>query len=93
MEIKNSKLTLFNEISIMIEQSRRAIYAKANSTMILLFWRIGQSINKEILQDKRADYGKQIVSRLAAQLSEKYGRSFELRNLQNNFLILKLCRQ
>jgi len=37
---------------------------------------------KNILENKRADYGKQIVSRLATQLSEKYGRSFELRNLR-----------
>jgi len=82
MEIKNSKQELFNEISTMIEQSRRAIYVKANSTIVLLFWRIGQRINSEILLNKRADYGKQIVPRLAKQLSEKYGRSFELRNLR-----------
>ena len=82
MKIKNTKQALFYEISTMIEQSRRTIYVKANSTVIYLFWRIGQSINNEILQNKRADYGKQIVSSLATQLSEKYGRSFELRNLR-----------
>jgi hypothetical protein len=48
----------------------------------LLFWQIGTRINIDILDNKRADYGKQIVSHLATQLSEKYGRSFEVRNLR-----------
>ena len=46
------------------------------------FGQIGKRINEEILYDKRADYGKKIVSLLATQLSEKYGRTFELRNLR-----------
>ncbi|MCM1185146.1 MAG: hypothetical protein NC251_02320 [Lachnoclostridium sp.] len=32
-------------------------------------WNIGERINKEILGNVRAEYGKQIVSRLATQLS------------------------
>ena len=73
---------LYNEISYLIEQSRRVIYAQASNTTILLFWEIGKRINKNILENKRADYGKQIVSQLATQLTEKYGRSFEVRNLR-----------
>jgi predicted nuclease of restriction endonuclease-like (RecB) superfamily len=48
----------------------------------LLFWNIGKRINQDILQNKRGDYGKQIVSRLATQLTAQYGRSFEARNLR-----------
>jgi len=73
---------LFNEISELIEQSRRIIYTQASSATILLFWEIGKRINKNILENKRADYGKQIVSQVATQLKEKYGRSFEARNLR-----------
>jgi len=82
MELMNSGDALFNEISTLIEQSRNTIYKQARATSIILFWNIGQRINYNILDNKRADYGKQIVSRLATQLSEKYGRSFELRNLR-----------
>jgi predicted nuclease of restriction endonuclease-like (RecB) superfamily len=73
---------LFAEISALIEQNRRAIYTHASGTTVLLFWEIGRCINKDVLENKRADYGKQIVSRLATQLAEKYGRSFEVRNLR-----------
>ena len=82
MDLMNGEKLLFNEISELIEQSRKTIYRQANATSISLFWQIGQCINGDILQSKRADYGKQIVSRLATQLTEKYGRSFELRNLR-----------
>ena len=82
MELMKSEQALFGELSGMIEQSRRSIYENARNTMVLLFWKIGERINQEILQNKRADYGKQIVSQLATQLAEKYGRSFEARNLR-----------
>jgi len=73
---------LFSELSALIEQSRRTMYAQANSATVLLFWEIGNLINKNILDNKRADYGKQIVVTLSRQLSEKYGRSFEEKNLR-----------
>ena len=56
--------------------------AQANSTLTLLFWHIGSRINKEILQNKWADYGKQIVLILSTQLKYRYGRNFELGNLR-----------
>jgi predicted nuclease of restriction endonuclease-like (RecB) superfamily len=78
----NNEYALFNEISALIEQSRRAIYTQASSATVLLFWEIGRRINADILENKRADYGKQIVSALATHLTEQYGRSFEGRNLR-----------
>jgi predicted nuclease of restriction endonuclease-like (RecB) superfamily len=47
-----------------------------------MFWRIGRLVNAAVLQNKRAEYGKRIVSELATQLQGKYGRNFELRNLR-----------
>ena len=82
MDLIKPEQILFEEISALIEQSRRTIYSQANNVTILLFWKIGQRINNDILENKRADYGKQIVSALATQLTERYGRSFELRNLR-----------
>lgn len=85
---KNSVITestekaLINELSQLIEQSRQQVISQANSTLSMLFWHIGNRINKEILQNKRADYGKQIVQTLSAQLEIQYGRNFELRNLR-----------
>ena len=90
MELTNQEQKLLNEISAWVEQSRRTIYAQANSVSIVLFWRIGQRINNEILHNRRAGYGKQIVVTLSRQLSERYGRCFEEKNLRR---MLQLAEQ
>lgn len=57
--------SLFIELSQLIEQSQQQVFSYANSTLTVLFWRIGQRINDEILRNKRAEYAKQIVSTLS----------------------------
>lgn len=39
-----------------------------NSELTLMYWHIGELINKEVLHDQRAEYGKAIVSTLSTQL-------------------------
>ncbi len=73
---------LFNELSQLIEQSKQQVTVQANSTVIILFWQVGNRINQDVLQNKRADYAKQIVSTVSTQLKERYGNNFELRNLR-----------
>lgn len=73
---------LFEELSKLIEDSRKRVAVTANSVLILLYWQIGKRINEEVLKNKRAEYGKQIVSTLSTQLKEQYGRSFEEKNLR-----------
>ena len=80
-QIQFPEQTLFNDLSQLIEKSRQFVVVQANSVMTMLFWNVGKRINEDILQNKRADYGKRIVPTLSAQLSEKYGRSFEKTNL------------
>lgn len=72
----------FNELSQLIQQSQQQIVIHANSSLTILFWHIGIRINKEILQNKRAEYAKQIVSTLSTQLKAQFGRNFEERNLR-----------
>ncbi len=73
---------LFNELSQLIEQSKQQVAVQANSAVTILFWQVGNRINQDILQNKRAEYAKQIVSTLSTQLKERYGNNFELRNLR-----------
>jgi predicted nuclease of restriction endonuclease-like (RecB) superfamily len=82
MDLMKPEQILYEEISEMIEQSRRVIYSRANAETVLLFWKIGQRVNSEVLNHKRADYGKQIVVTLSRQLTEKYGRSYDEKNLR-----------
>ena len=80
--ITNTEDKLLNDLSQLIEQSQRQVVAQANSTLTLLFWQIGNVINQNILQNKRAEYAKQIVPTVSAQLKAKYGSNFEEKNLR-----------
>jgi len=82
LQSDNGEHSLFNEISQLVEQSKSLVVSQANSTFTLMFWQIGRIINNSILQNKRADYGKQIVATLSRQLYEKYGKNFEEKNLR-----------
>lgn len=73
---------LFTELSHLIEQSRQQVAMYANSTLTVLFWQIGKRINEEVLQNQRADYGKQIVVTLSRQLEENHGRNFTEKNVR-----------
>lgn len=80
--IIQSEGSLYQELSQLIEQSKTQLVSYANSTLTALFWQVGKMINDHILQNKRADYGKEIVSTLSTQLKAKYGKNFEERNLR-----------
>lgn len=79
---KQDNENLFNELSALIEQSKKQVSTVANSALTLLFWQVGKRINEEILNNERAEYAKAIVSTVAAQLEDKYGRSFTERNVR-----------
>jgi predicted nuclease of restriction endonuclease-like (RecB) superfamily len=82
MELAIYEQRLLEDISGIIEHGRHAIASQGNKIAISIFWKVGRRVNEEVLKNKRADYGKRIVSQLATQLMDKYGKSFEARNLR-----------
>jgi predicted nuclease of restriction endonuclease-like (RecB) superfamily len=79
-ELKNNKL--LTDLSQLIEQGKEKIAVQVNSTMTLVYWQIGKRINEDILQNERAEYGKEIVKEIANKLTTRYGRSFAVVNLR-----------
>jgi len=73
---------LFADLSQLIEQSQHQVAIYVNSTLTVLFWQVGKRISDEILQNQRADYGKQIVSTVSAELENRYGRNFTEKNVR-----------
>ena len=79
-DILNTKL--INDLVSLIEENKQKLAYAANATMTLTYWHIGKRINEDILDNKRAEYGKQIVVSAGRQLTAKYGRSFREKNLR-----------
>ena len=73
---------LVKDIVFLIEESKSQIAQAVNSTLTILYWRIGKRINDDILGNKRADYGKQVISSLAAQLVREYGNGFSEKSIR-----------
>ena len=82
-EILHLDKAMVVEIKTLIEQSRQQVAVAVNSTMTMLYWQIGKRINDEILQDKRAEYGKQIIVSLSRQLTAEYGKGWSNRHLHH----------
>jgi len=72
---------LVDELRSLIQETRASVAQSVNSALVQLYWQIGTRIRTEVLKNERADYGKQIVSTLSAQLTEEFGRGFGKRNL------------
>ena len=79
---KRVSLDIVLEISALIEESKQHVIRTANSALTLLFWQVGNRINEEVLKNERAQYGKQIVATVSAQLELKYGRNFNEKNVR-----------
>ena len=73
--------SLVNDIKQLIYVSKQKVAVAVNSTITTLYWNIGKRINKDILKNKRADYGKVILQTLSIKLQNEFGRGFSHQNL------------
>ena len=67
---------LFQDIVALIQHGQVRVATEVNSTVVVLYWSIGKRINDEILADKRAEYGNQVVDRISQELTLKFGRGY-----------------
>jgi predicted nuclease of restriction endonuclease-like (RecB) superfamily len=74
---------LITEIKDLIAESRQQVAVAVNSAMSLLYWQIGRRINEEVLNNKRAEYGKEIVHTLSAQLTSEFGKGWSEKHLRH----------
>src|SRR5262245_27342049 len=74
---------LLADVRELILAAREQVARAVNAGLTLLYWEIGHRIRRDILKEKRAEYGEQIVSALSAQLADEFGPGFTPRNLFN----------
>ena len=73
--------SLYSDACNIIEQAQSYAYRSVNEMLVKRNWLLGMRIQHEVLADKRAEYGKQIIKQLAEKLVKRYGRGFSMRNL------------
>lgn len=74
---------LFNDVCAIIDQARRHVATYVNAEACMMNWRVGKRIKEDVLFNKRAEYGKQILKNLSVKLTEKYGTGWGSEKLKH----------
>lgn len=85
--MKEPKLSIAHQTQLnedvckIIEGSQQRLATTINAEICMLHWNIGKRIKEDVLFNKRAEYGKQMVKSLANVLTQKYGKGWSDRKL------------
>jgi predicted nuclease of restriction endonuclease-like (RecB) superfamily len=74
---------LLADVRELIVQAREGVARAVDSGLTTLYWHIGRRVRQDILKQKRAEYGGQIVSALGRQLEMEFGRGFSEKSLRH----------
>jgi len=80
-KLAKTPASLLHDLRSLIEETRATVATTVNAALTILYWRVGQRIQREILQGERAEYGKEILPTLSAKLTSDFGRGWSERNL------------
>lgn len=68
LEVQDASSGLINDLRQIIDSARQRVAVTANAELTMMYWHIGERINREVLGNQRAEYGKQIVVTVSRQL-------------------------
>ncbi len=68
---------IFSDISSLIFNAKNQAMRQMNNSVISLYWEIGKKLTEEVLEGKKASYGKNIIGDLSDRLTAEYGKGFE----------------
>jgi predicted nuclease of restriction endonuclease-like (RecB) superfamily len=70
-------------IALLLEEARRQSARRVNAILTATYWEIGRRIVEFAQQgEARAEYGEEVLKRLAGDLTKQFGRGFTRDNLQ-----------
>ncbi len=73
---------LIGDIRSLIKTARHNVAVTVNVGLTILYWQVGSRIRQDILKEKRAEYGKEIVVTVSRQLVSEFGEGFTDKNLR-----------
>ena len=81
-ELPESQL-LYTDVCHIIDETRTRVAVYVNAEVCHTNWLIDKRIKEDILYNKRAEYGKQVVKELSQRLSERYGKGWSEKTLRH----------
>jgi len=75
---------LLERIAEILDQARTKVIREINRAQVLAYWEIGREIVEFEQKGKiRAEYGEELLKKLSADMTVKFGKGFSERNLRN----------
>lgn len=79
----NIENQLYDDVCDIIEQARYRVAVYVNSEASMMNWSVGKRIKEDVLINKRAEYGEQVLKRLSQRLKSRYGGGWGYQKLQH----------
>ncbi len=73
---------LLTEVRQFIVEARQQTARSVNAGLTMLYWQVGDRVRREVLKEKRAEYGGEILQELSAKLEVEFGAGFAEKNLR-----------
>jgi predicted nuclease of restriction endonuclease-like (RecB) superfamily len=74
---------LLSDLRTLITDARQDVARFVNSALVMLYWKVGQRIQKDVLKEKRGGYGEEIVATVSRKLTLEFGNGFTDKNLRH----------
>ncbi len=74
---------LFNDVCEIIDGARSRLATYVNTEVCLTNWYVGKRIKEDVLFNRRAEYGKNIVKNLSTKLVMRYGNGWSEKKLRH----------
>ena len=90
----NSGDLLVKRVEQIIIEARQKVAVAVNTTMVYTYYEIGRMIvENEQNGQERAEYGKAVLKKLSAHLTQKFGKGFSVENLDRMRFFYKTYSQ
>lgn len=79
---QNKYRFLINNIGEILEKGRKHAFVAVNNILVKTYWEIGRLIVKyEQSGKQKAEYGSQLLDKIAKDLKSHYGKGFSVSNV------------
>lgn len=74
---------VFAKVAAILETAQQRVVRQVNSEMVLAYWLIGREVVLALQGgEERANYGSELIARLADLLTRRYGRGYSVTNIK-----------
>lgn len=80
--LKDAYDVMLENIGTILEKGRKTAYASVNNIMLTSYWEVGREIVEfEQKGKEKAEYGSQLLDRIARDLKNRYGKGYSRSNV------------